>query len=1149
LACPLCPGQSPGDPNPELEYLQDGVRLTLIDEHPNIVTPTGIDVDHAGRIWAVASHTHFRPEDYQGPPHDEVIVLGDSSPRSVFYDRTDATMDLELSPEFHRDGWVYLAERDRILRVRDSDHDGQGDQEQQLAVLETEADYPHNGLSGLAWHPDGDLIFALGENYWKAWTLTGADGATVTGTGEGGVFRCQPDGTALRRIARGFWNPFGICVRSDGTMFAAENDPGARPPCRLLHVVAGGDYGYQRRYGDAPFHPFVSWDGQLRGTLPMLHSLGEAPCGIAPLGRGLIVPSWTDHRIDFYPLSEAGASFTTQRVTLIRGGASFRPTCIAQQTPTVFYLTDWVLGSYQLHGRGRVWRLEVDPSAAGWLGDLDLPPANAAAETAEELRDGGVGFSDPQLFELARSDDPFLRLAAIDALAQRSAAYDRDAADRLGREDRISLLLAIRKSRPADVGWARYFWDQTDTEFRFETLRWIAEAGLHDFAADVQALLERADTDYQIFEAGLAAANALADLPHLGIADPPMLIAQVTNAEASPRTRAFALRLLDPDHPGFSAELWQSLYQSREPLLMVELTRALSAQGSPAARDLLLRIASDETIQIATRSDAVAGLAGGGGEFAERLIPWVGSAEQVLREEALRALRFAPLTGEQRVRLAKLAEPFPQSDDLVRAVLDPESIRASRPPVTDLQAWQERLDAVAMPPDTDAGRRIFHHAQVGMCSKCHRHFGRGTAVGPDLSAASNVGDPQRLLRALLQPSLEVDPQYFPRTLISEDGQVFTGIMLRDGGGGQEYYRDSSGRERMFLTSQIVQRKELSTSMMPDGLVDAMTDREVRDLLAFLETSDTSRTSIQATAAGDRFVGDWWLEFADGYGGWLAVRKSDGGWEADLLWRVGSPRAVSRVELQDGQLLLERQGQQDSSQLIARLSADVAGGEQISVQLLGADQSASGQRCPPLPPRPNLDDVRFGPPIELFNGRDLSGWQLQPPTARNGWRAADGELINETPKVDFSSYGQFGNLRTQQVFADCRVHIEFNVESRRNSGVYVRGLYEAQVVDRDSPMQGINGPGAIFGRIAPTRNAGLPGGQWQTYDITLVDRHITVELNGQKVIDNQPLLGCTGGALLGDVTADGPVYLQGDHTSVRYRNIRLQPRIMTGNAAE
>jgi hypothetical protein len=112
----------------------------------------------------------------------------------------------------------------------------------------------------------------------------------------------------------------------------------------------------------------------------------------------------------------------------------------------------------------------------------------------------------------------------------------------------------------------------------------------------------------------------------------------------------------------------------------------------------------------------------------------------------------------------------------------------------------------------------------------------------------------------------------------------------------------------------------------------------------------------------------------------------------------------------------------------------------------------------------------------------------------------------------------------------------------NSGIYLRGLYEVQVLDRDSRMQGINGAGSVFGRVEASENAGKPGGEWNTYDITLVDRHVTVVLNGRKVIDNQPVEGPTGGALFADEMRPGPIYLQGDHTSVAYRNIWLEPRL-------
>jgi len=200
----------------------------------------------------------------------------------------------------------------------------------------------------------------------------------------------------------------------------------------------------------------------------------------------------------------------------------------------------------------------------------------------------------------------------------------------------------------------------------------------------------------------------------------------------------------------------------------------------------------------------------------------------------------------------------------------------------------------------------------------------------------------------------------------------------------------------------------------------------------------------------------------------------------------------------------------------------------------------GKRIPRMPSAPDLSLVKFGKPIELFNGKDLSGWKLRRPEKENGWSVEDGLLVNKTPKTDFSATGAYGNLQTVETYGDCKLHIEFLIEAKRNSGIYLRGMYEAQVVDRDSPMQGLQGVGSIFGRIERSENAGKAGGEWQSYELTLVDRHITVVLNGVKVIDNQPVPGPTAGAMHTDPMTPGPLYLQGDHTSVKYRNIVLTP---------
>jgi len=207
------------------------------------------------------------------------------------------------------------------------------------------------------------------------------------------------------------------------------------------------------------------------------------------------------------------------------------------------------------------------------------------------------------------------------------------------------------------------------------------------------------------------------------------------------------------------------------------------------------------------------------------------------------------------------------------------------------------------------------------------------------------------------------------------------------------------------------------------------------------------------------------------------------------------------------------------------------------------ETFTGKKIPPMREEaPDLFEVKFGEPVSLFNGKDLTGWIPHETDKIMGWRVEDGLLVNATPKTDFSATGDHANLKTEAVFDDFRLELEFLIGSDRNSGIYLKGTYEAQVVDRDSRMQGLQGVGAIFGLIPPSENAGKVGGEWQSYDITLVDRHITVVLNGVKVIDNQPVEMPTAGAINTDPAAPGPIYLQGDHTSVAYRNIILTPVI-------
>lgn len=134
---------------------------------------------------------------------------------------------------------------------------------------------------------------------------------------------------------------------------------------------------------------------------------------------------------------------------------------------------------------------------------------------------------------------------------------------------------------------------------------------------------------------------------------------------------------------------------------------------------------------------------------------------------------------------------------------------------------------------------------------------------------------------------------------------------------------------------------------------------------------------------------------------------------------------------------------------------------------------------------------------------------------------------------------YGNIRTDREFEDFRITLEAKVPSNGNSGIYLRGIYEVQVADSFNRAPDSHGIGGVYSRITPTSNPAKAPGEWQTFDITLIDRHVTVILNGVKIIDNQPLLGCTGGALWSDESRPH-IYLQGDHEAVDYRNVVLHP---------
>lgn len=366
--------------------LDPRLEISLFASEPDVKTVTSLSVDSKGRVFVVENHTHFRPKGYDGPETDRIRLLvdtdndGKADRVTTFFEGIKDTMSVAVHPT---NGWIYVATRNSIRRIRDKDDDGKAEEQQILINLETESTYPHNGLAGFAFDfsgnvhfgfgenmggdatlkTNGHVYFAMGQNYGDDGTLKNKKGESIfVPGGEGGIFSCKADGTKLRRIARGFWNPFHLCFDTFGRLFVVDNDPGNRPPCRFLSIVEGGNYGYKRKQ----LEPFISVNGETPGMLPMTASTGESPTGVIAYESDnlpkdyigdFLVASWGEHRIDRYHLERDGAGFKATTKPVIAGGEHFRPAGIAVAPDGSLFVGDWADRSYPLHGKGRIWKV------------------------------------------------------------------------------------------------------------------------------------------------------------------------------------------------------------------------------------------------------------------------------------------------------------------------------------------------------------------------------------------------------------------------------------------------------------------------------------------------------------------------------------------------------------------------------------------------------------------------------------------------------------------------------------------------------------------------------------------------------------------------------------------------------------------------
>ncbi len=316
---------------------------------------------------------------------------------------------------------------------------------------------------------------------------------------------------------------------------------------------------------------------------------------------------------------------------------------------------------------------------------------------------------------------------------------------------------------------------------------------------------------------------------------------------------------------------------------------------------------------------------------------------------------------------------------------------------------------------------------------------------------------------------------------------------------------------------------------------------------------------KAPSIAEPFLDRWALYLPDG-AGWLEIRQEENYLDGDLLWYGGSVLPVSSVIVNNDTLIITRNSDvvrerdEDNNPvrtqtLTTWIECNLQNEELVGRALIpnpdgiGMEVTPiTGKRIPPLPEAPDLSKIEYGDPISLFNGEDLTGWVLIDTTSTNGFKVENGVLINDPVQEEGAPRIRYGNIRTIDEFEDFNLNIDVNIAEHSNSGIYLRGIYEIQINDSYQQPLDSHNMGALYSRITPSTNAERPAGEWQNLDITLCDRHLTVILNGVTIIDNQPILGVTGGALTADEFSPGPIYLQGDHGKVSYRNIQLKPII-------
>lgn len=831
------------------QLVDENLRLDLILEDPEIVTPIGLAIDSEDHLYVLESHTHSPNSDYEGPSYDRIKKGIDHDKDGlpdewiIFADRIESGLNITAGPE----DVIYLVEKDRIKTFADTDKDGRSDEMKVLLEMQASGSvYDHAGLLGIVYAEDDWIYVSRGNTGGLAWSVEGPDGSRVAGYGDGGnVFRFRPDGTALEEVATGFWNPFDLKFSRQGRLMLADNDPDSRGPNRLIEVVPGGHYGYESLYGGSGNHPYLAWNGELPGTLPYAAALGEAPSGILDASYShfpgyednILATIWEENSIVRVPLEPYQSSVRGEAQVIVKGDSTFHPVALAANSKGDVYITDWVVRQYPNHGRGRIWRLTAKAKEAkeaklssftenvslsslyteiGRKGFEELKKALASDDVfarAVARRALSAPEYHRQLVELSRDNDAAMRLEALLALSASEAKPDIELLQRLLQDgdEQIRRMTLIHIGRHLRADMLEEVKNSLDRGL-------ITPAMMETYLATVRQLQPRFIESYQT-KAEKTAQNLERELPG------GYLISIMEDEQLSDEIRAAALPYLD--NPSAHKEVLLSLLSNASRPLQEAILYALRPVPDVQVAQAMAKLAGNPQQDEELRAIAVVTLGYQAGNYCQEILPLLEEDHPGLAATALRYLcrcgMDEAVNNAVEERISNKTAGNRELASLWQLCQD----NAEEPHPENDEAWRAMVNGSG---DVGRGKLIFQTAST-QCQLCHKVDGWGGEFGPDLSHVGSSKSREQLITAILAPSKEISPEWQGWFVIDQQGQKHQGRQIDVG------YDDvgimlASGKFESFRNPRNYGM--VSTSLMPDGLERSMTTEEFNHLIAYLE---------------------------------------------------------------------------------------------------------------------------------------------------------------------------------------------------------------------------------------------------------------------------------------------------------------------------